>query len=58
MNKEQILGVLECCLLCSEDISFDKLVSDYKFNPLIAETGIKLYLFLQKKEINKGIFEK
>jgi len=51
MNKEQIWGCLECCLLVSDEVTFEKLVNDYGFNPLIAEAGLKLFLFLKSKEI-------
>lgn len=54
MNKEQIWGVLECCLLISDEVPFENLVSEYGFNPLIAEAGLKLFLFLEPKEINGG----
>ena len=57
MNKEQIWGVLECCLLVFDNVDFDKLVNDYGFNPLIAEAGIKLFLFLKSKEINGGVLK-
>jgi hypothetical protein len=57
MNKEQIWGCLECCLLVSDGVNFDGLVNKYGFNPLIAEAGIKLFLFLQKKEINGGVLK-
>ena len=55
MNKEQIWGVLECWLLVSEGVDFDGLVKKYGFNPLVAEIGIKLFLFLKTKEIKKEL---
>jgi hypothetical protein len=57
MDKEQIWGCLECCLLVSDGVDFDRLVKDYGFSPLIAEAGIKLFLFLQKKEIKGGVLK-
>ena len=57
MNKEQIWGVLECCLLVSDNVDFDKLVKDYGFNPLIAEAGVKLFLFLKSKEIKGDVLK-
>lgn len=55
MNKEQIWGVLECCLLHSDGVDCNTLIQGYGFNPLIAEAGIKLFLFLKSKEINGGV---
>lgn len=54
MNKEQIWGVLECCLLVSDGLSFNELVENYGFNSSIAEAGVKLFSFLKSKEIIGG----
>jgi len=52
MNKEEIWNILECCLLASDDVSFEKL-RHYGFNSAIAEAGINLLNFLKSKEINE-----
>jgi len=57
MNKEQIWGVLECCLLVSDNVPFEKMVNEYGFNPLIAEAGLKLFLYLKEKQIKGGVLK-
>ena len=56
MNKEQINGVLQCCLLGVDNISFDELTLEYNFNPIIEEAGIKLCKFLKEKEVDCKVF--
>jgi hypothetical protein len=57
MNKEQICGVLECCLLISDGVSIQRLTEDYGFNLSIAKAGLQLFNFLKSKEIQGGVFQ-
>jgi hypothetical protein len=56
MNKEQIWGVLECCLLASDDVSLGYLIKQ-GFNPTIAKAGIKLLNHLKSIELNCEVLE-
>jgi hypothetical protein len=56
MNKEQLWGVLECCLLASDDVSLDYLI-EKGFAPAIAKAGIKLLNHLKSIEINSEVFQ-
>ena len=55
MNKEQIWGVLECCVLISDGVNLDQLVKDYGFDPLIAGAGIKLFAYLNSIQLKGGL---
>jgi len=55
MNKEQVWGVLECCLLVSDGVNFDQLVNNYGFDPLIADAGIKLFSYLNSIQLKGGL---
>ena len=55
MNKKQIWGVLECCLLVSDGVNYDRLVNDYGFDPLIVDAGIKLFFYLNSIQLKGGL---
>jgi hypothetical protein len=57
MNKGQIWGVLECCLLISDGVTFNQLVQDYGFNQKIAEAGYRLFSYLKSIEIKEEVIE-
>lgn len=51
MNKAEIWGVLECCLLASDEADINYLI-DKGFNPKLAKIGVQLYYYLKSKQIN------
>lgn len=57
MDRRKISACLECCLLLSQGTSFDELINEHEFNPLIAELGVKIFMFLKSKDISGGIFK-
>jgi len=51
MDKKEIFEVLECCLLCSDGISEEKLEEKYGFEKYFAKAGYNLFLFLKSKKL-------
>lgn len=51
MNKNELMWLLECCLMCSDGINKKQMI-EFGAVKEIAEAGIKLYEYLSNKELN------
>jgi len=52
MDKQVFIEILEASLLSFDNVPKTKLISEYKFNPMIAKIGNQLCFFLKYKTIN------
>ena len=54
MNRNEIVWVLECCLLSADEIT-EKQMIDFGASKNEVEIGTKLYSYLKNKEIKMEI---
>lgn len=53
MDKEQMFCVLQACVLAVDEVSLNNLTEVYGIDPIYAEIGYKLYLYLKSKQIER-----